>query len=169
MRKMTYRRIQSFNALLTVAVLFASLYFQYVVGLAPCPLCLMQRICVFILLWVMSLSFRTQKKAHYISLFQILFACAGLFFALRQLWLQSLPAESVPACMPGLDILMRYFPWQTVARTLLWGTGDCAEATWSFGGITMAGWSALYFAFIALMGCFLYWRTRTSQFKNSDY
>jgi protein dithiol:quinone oxidoreductase len=169
MKKITYRRIQTFNAALTVGVLFASFYFQYAVGLAPCPLCLMQRLCVFLLLAIMGLSFRTLKKARRISFLQIIFASAGLFFALRQLWLQSLPAANVPACMPGLDILIRYFPWQTIAKTLFWGTGDCAEATWHFWGISMAGWSALYFSFMLLMGCFLFWCTRAQPMDVMQY
>ncbi|HHF7366986.1 TPA: disulfide bond formation protein B [Legionella bozemanae] len=162
MRKITYRKIQTFNAMLTLFVLFASFYFQYVVGLTPCPLCIMQRVCVFLLLAVMGLSFRTLKRARIISLLQIIIACAGLYFALRQLWLQSLPAGEAPACMPGLDILIRYFPWQTVLKTLFWGTGDCAEVSWQMLGISMPGWCALYFLFMALMGCFLFWNTRKS-------
>jgi disulfide bond formation protein DsbB len=161
MKKMTYRRIQSFNALITLWVLLASFYFQYVLGLHPCPLCIMQRICLFMLLGVMGLSFRSKRKAHFICFAQVFFASAGLFFSLRQLWLQSLPATNVPACMPGLDILIRYFPLKTVARTLFWGAGDCAEVTWSLWGISMPGWGALYFLFMIFMGCFLVGHTRT--------
>lgn len=156
-----YRRVQYFLVLLTVFVLFFSLYAQYVVGLEPCPLCLMQRLCVFILMAIMGLTLATLKKARIISLCQVFVAGAGLFFALRQLWLQSLPPGAAPACMPGLDILIRYFPWQDVAHALLWGTGDCAEATWSFFGLSMAAWSALYFLLMSVSGLFLYSRTKT--------
>ncbi|KTD44797.1 disulfide bond formation protein B [Legionella parisiensis] len=162
MRKITYRKIQTFNAMLTLFVLFASFYFQYVVGLTPCPLCIMQRVCVLLLLAVMGLSFRTLKRARIISVLQVIIACAGLYFALRQLWLQSLPEGEAPACMPGLDILIRYFPWQTVVKTLFWGTADCAEVSWQMLGISMPGWCALYFLFMVLTGCFLFWNTRKS-------
>jgi disulfide bond formation protein DsbB len=158
MTKLMYQRIQTFNALLTLIVLFVSFYFQYAQGLVPCPLCIMQRVCVFLLLGVMGLSFRTLSRARFISLMQIIFSLAGLFFALRQLWLQSLPTSQVPACLPGLDILIRYFPWKTILHTLFWGAGDCAEAPWHLWGISMAGWSAIYFVFMFLMGCFLFWK-----------
>lgn len=161
MTKLNYRRIQRLLVLITFFVLFASLYAQYFLGLHPCPLCLMQRICVFILLGLMGLTLGTLKKAHLISLIQFIIACAGLFFALRQLWLQSLPPGSAPACMPGLDVLIRYFPWQSVAKALFWGTGDCAEVSWSMWGISMPGWAALYFIFMAVISLFLYFRTRT--------
>lgn len=158
MSKINYRRMQLLLTIVTLVVLFSSLYFQYVIKLQPCPLCLMQRLCVFVLLGLMGLSMRTMSKAHVISFIQFLVACAGLFFASRQLWLQSLPAGQAPACMPGLDVLINYFPWQTVARALLWGAGDCAEINWSFWGITMPGWSAMYFLFMAIccLGMFLY-------------
>jgi disulfide bond formation protein DsbB len=160
MTKLTYRKIQTINALSTLCVLFLSFYFQYGLGLAPCPLCIMQRACVFLLLGVMGFSFYTLKRAHLISFMQIIFSLAGLFFASRQLWLQSLPASEVPACLPGLDILIRYFPLKTVIQTLLWGAGECSEVIWALGGVSMAGWSAMYFIFMFLISSFLFWRTR---------
>lgn len=162
MRKHDYKRIQSFLALITFFVLFASFYLQYVKGLHPCPLCLMQRICVFLLLALMGLSLGSLKKARLASLLQIIISSAGLFFSLRQLWLQSLPPGKAPACMPGLDVLIHYFPWQTVAQALFWGSGDCAESSWSLLGISMPGWSAFYFLFMLLTGVMLYLRTRSS-------
>ncbi|MFO3149046.1 disulfide bond formation protein B [Legionella pneumophila serogroup 1] len=161
MKKLTYRKTQSFQVIITVLVIFASFYLEYAVGLQPCPLCLMQRICVFILLGLMGVSLGTLKKAHIVSLMQFLVACAGLYFSLRQLWLQSLPSDQAPACMPGLDVLIQYFPWQTVAKALFWGAGDCAEVTWTMFGISMPGWAAMYFLFMAIMGLFLFFRTRT--------
>jgi protein dithiol:quinone oxidoreductase len=162
MKKITYRKIQSILAMVTVIVLLSSFYLQYAVGLQPCPLCLMQRICVFLLLGLMGLSLGTLRKAHIVSLIQVIIAAAGLFFASRHLWLQSLPSGQAPACMPGLDVLIQYFPWQTVLHALLWGAGDCAEVDWSLWGISMPGWSALYFLFMVVSGLFLYFQTRAS-------
>ncbi|MCL9685853.1 disulfide bond formation protein B [Legionella maioricensis] len=161
MKKLTYKKIQLVLVLVTFFVLFASFYFQYFLGLRPCPLCIMQRLCVFLLLGLLGLSLGTLKKAHFVCLTQVVISCAGLFFSLRQLWLQSLPAGKAPACMPDLDVLIRYFPWQTVARALFWGAGDCAEVTWTMAGISMPGWTALYFLFMALTGLLLYFLTRT--------
>ena len=157
MKKIQYKQLQKGNVLLTLFVLCASFYFQYVLELTPCPLCLMQRVCLFLLLVVMGLSFRALNRAHYTSLAQVIVAAAGLFFAVRQLWLQSLPASDMPACMPGLDIVIRYFPWKTIARTLFLGTGDCAEVSWSFLGISLPGWCALYFTWMLCVGYFLCW------------
>lgn len=160
MTKIQYRAVQYGLVWLTLFVLLFSFYSQYILGLQPCPLCLMQRACVFILLVLMSLSLRTLKRARALTLIECFIACAGLFFALRQLWLQSLPEGSAPACMPGLDILIRYFPMKDVLHALLWGSGDCAESVWSFLGLSMAGWSACYFAFMVLSSLYLCVRLR---------
>lgn len=93
-------------------------------------------------------------------LLQVLVAGAGLFFATRQLWIQSMPAGKVPVCMPGLDVLIKYFPWQTVAKVLFWGSGECVESSWNWLGISMPGWSALYFLFMIIAGIFLFYLTR---------
>lgn len=77
--KNTYRKFQTFSAALTAFVLFASFYFEYVVGLMPCPLCMMQRICVFIV-GDYERKFLHVKKAHIICVLQIIIACAGLYF-----------------------------------------------------------------------------------------
>lgn len=160
MKKTTYKSMQLFLVLITIIVFFASLYFQYFLGLQPCPLCIMQRFCVFLLLCLMGLSLGTLKKAHLISLLQVIISCAGLFFCVRQLWLQSLPADQAPACMPGLDVLLHYFPWQDAVKALLWGSGDCAEKTWGMLGVSMPGWAAMYFLFMAISGLFLFYSTR---------
>jgi protein dithiol:quinone oxidoreductase len=150
--------IRYFIALLTAFVLFASFYFQYALGMQPCPLCLMQRLSVFLLfaLCFMGLRLRNSPdKCGKIDCILIVVACAGLFFACRQLWLQSLPEGAVPACMPGLDILLQYFPWKTTAAALFWGTGECARASWSLLGLSMPSWSALYFSCIIISGVVL--------------
>lgn len=161
MTKYNYRRIQNFLMLPSFFVFFASIYFQYVAGLQPCPLCLMERLCVFLLLILLGLSLTSLRRAHFITLLQTLIASAGLFFSLRQLWLQTFPAGKAPACLPGLDVLIKYFPWQTVARVLFWGSAECAEVSWSLLGISMPGWGAIYFFFMVVAGIYLYLRTRT--------
>lgn len=159
MSKFSYRRWQIILTLLSFTVLVSSFYFQYVKQLQPCPLCLMQRLCVFLLFMFsfIGVYIQTLKAGKRIARLQFIIALGGLFFACRQLWLQSLPTGQTPACMPGLDILIRYFPWQDVLRTLLWGTGECAEISWRWLGLSMPAWSALYFLFMAILALPIYW------------
>ena len=158
MSKRDYRLFQGLLLLLTLLTMVASFYLQYMRGLQPCPLCIMQRFCAFILLFfcLMGLRTATLKLSKWVCSLQIFFSLAGLFFASRQLWLQSLPSDKVPACMPGLDILIHYFPWQNVAKALFWGAGDCAEVTWQFLGLSLPAWSMLYFLIILAGSSFLF-------------
>lgn len=144
------RLIQLVVISLSAIVFFASLYLQYFGQLQPCPLCLMQRACVLIIFIfaTLSLCLKQQKSRQIMVICQVLFALAGLYFAGRHLWLMSLPASEIHACVPGIDILIRYFPWEDIAHALFWGSGDCTEITWNFLGLSLPAWSALYFLFV---------------------
>lgn len=139
---------------ITMTVLMASFYFQFVQKLEPCPLCLMQRFSVMILLALsmMALFMGVSARAITIARLQMIIALAGLYFAGRQLWLQWLPETQTPSCLPGLDVLMRFFPWQDVAKALFLGAGECAEVSWRWLGLTMPAWAALYFIAMFLAG-----------------
>ena len=39
-----------------------------------------------------------------------LISLGGAAVAIRQLWLQSLPEDQVPACGPGIDYMLEVFP-----------------------------------------------------------
>ena len=70
---------------------------------------------------------------------------AGAGIALRHLWLQSLPADEVPACGPNLDYMLDAFPLTDVLTQVLSGSGECAEISWRFLGLTIPGWSLVVF------------------------
>lgn len=138
---------------IALAISFTSVYFEFVVGLLPCPLCIMQRLAIFLL--TLSLFLRLvlpfAKARCLFAISSIGFSWLGFFFALRQVYLQSLPMDKVPACGPSLDILIQYFPWQDVMHALFYGTGDCAKVDWTFLGGSMALWSLVAFAFFAVV------------------
>ena len=101
--KRLFKIEQSMITLLTMLVLLVSFYLQYAVGLEPCPLCLMQRFMMFGLLFVAlrGLLGFAKRRACVLACFELLFASGGVFFAARQLWLQSLPAADTGMCLPG--------------------------------------------------------------------
>jgi disulfide bond formation protein DsbB len=78
-------------------------------------------------------------------------AALGAAVAARQVWLQHLPADMVPACGPGLEYLLKKFPLADVLGKVLMGSGECAEAGWKFLGLTIAGWSLLW---LVLLGAY---------------
>ena len=78
-------------------------------------------------------------------------AIAGGAVSLRHIWLQSLPADQVPACGPGLNYMLDVFPLQSVIQEVLAGSGECAEMDWSFLGLSLPAWSLVVFSGLLLV------------------
>jgi len=169
MTKRHFRLTQNALALITVAVVFFSFYFQYALGFLPCPLCLMQRVfaCVLLFFCLMGLSLGSLARAKHVALAQIFCAVLGLFFASRQLWLQSMAAPDLAVCLPGFDMLIRYFPWRELLHLFLWGSNSCGEVVWHGLGLSMAAWAALYFGLMALCSGILFFRLTVAPIEAS--
>ena len=140
---------------LVCATLIAfALYLQHVKGEDPCPLCMVQRIAFIALGSVFLVAAlhgpRRTAAAIYGSLL-VLLACAGAAVAGRHVWLQSLPKNMVPECGPGLDFILERFPLRKAVDMVLRGSGECAEKGWTFLGLTIAGWSLLWFVALAVL------------------
>ena len=140
--------------LLTMLALFVSFELQYVKNLEPCPLCFMQRVMMFGILSVALIGILgfTRRRAGFLIAAELLFTSGGIFFALRQLWLQSLPVVETGMCLPGIEALMDKLPWQDVVHIFIWGSSTgCGEVDWTFAGLSMPAWSAVYFGVIGLI------------------
>jgi disulfide bond formation protein DsbB len=139
-------------------MMIAALYLEHVVGLAPCPLCIVQRICVIgfgavCLIAAIHGSRKTGRRAY--SILALLFAVAGGATAIRQIWLQNMPADQLPSCLPSLEYMMDALPFQEIARLILHGTAECAEVSWTLLGMSIPEWTLL--AFIAMV-VFCFWQ-----------
>ena len=66
-------------------------------------------------------------------------------FSARQIWLQALPKDQVPSCGMGLNYMMETMPFMDVFRRVLEGSGECAEKGWVFLGLSIAGWTFVFF------------------------
>ena len=131
-----------------------ALYLQYVKGEDPCPLCMLQRI-GFIALGVVFLTAALHNPGRVAAAIYaavlVLIAGAGAAVAGRQVWLQSLPKNMVPECGPGLDFILERFPLRKALEMVLRGSGECAEKGWTFLGLTIAGWSLVWFVALATL------------------
>lgn len=140
-------------AISVISMLFA-FYFQYVQDLAPCPLCMTQRVFV-VLAGLIALAAYIHNPQHVgLRIYAALTAAAavaGGFFSSRQLWLQSLPEDQVPACGPPLEYIMENFPLLDALQVLMRGDGNCAEVTWQLFGFSMPAWVLLIFITLALI------------------
>ena len=129
-------------------------FMEHVLGLAPCPLCLMQRIWVMIAGAVALIALVDRPTRVGYPLLTVAAALAGAGFAIRQLYLQSLPPDAIPACGPDLGYLFEAFPFKDVLKAMTFGTGDCAQVM-KVLGVNIATWSLL--GFLALIATGAFW------------
>ena len=142
-------------ALACVLLIAVALYMQYGMGLEPCPLCIFQRLAIMALAVVFILATFVNPQGwgrRLVGAFVLLFAAAGGAVAGRQVWLQHLPEDQVPACGPGLDYMLEVFPWRKVVDLVLRGSGECAEVHWRLFGLSIAEWMILVFAGLLILG-----------------
>ena len=141
------------GVLVCIGLLAFALYLQYVELQEPCPLCILQRIAFFAMMAVFVVAAvhgPTRRAAFVYSTIAFLCAAAGGAVAARQVWLQHLPADRVPACGPGLEYMLERFPLSEVLGKVLQGSGECAEVGWKFLGLSIAGWSLVWFVLLGV-------------------
>ena len=134
-----------------------ALYLQFFQGLQPCSLCVFQRLAyiVYGLIALLAIIQNPESWGGRIYAFlQLPVAILGMAIALRQVWLQSLPTDQVPACGPGINFLLQEFPISKVVQVVWAGSSDCAIVTWRFWTLSMATWSAILFGVLFLLSLF---------------
>jgi disulfide bond formation protein DsbB len=141
------RRLFGLIAVVCAGMLaFGILYLQNVVGLDPCPMCIVQRYCL-ILVGVFSALAAFSKGPTGWRLWGFLAVVVGgfgAFTAARQSWLQWNPPE-IATCGRDLYGMIESFPLQRAIPMIFKGSGDCTAIDWTFLGGTIANWSFVWF------------------------
>ncbi|MDP9009276.1 MAG: disulfide bond formation protein B [Pseudomonadota bacterium] len=140
---MTARRGNFLGFLACAGLLAYAYYAQFVMHLEPCPLCIFQRVGVFVLGVVFLIAALHDPAAFGRRVYALLLSLAALAtigIALRHLYIQSLPPDSVPACGASLDFMLKVFSLSEVLVKVLTGSGECAKVTWQFLGLAMPAW-----------------------------
>ncbi len=133
------------------------LYMEHVMLLSPCGLCITQRVFVMLCGFVCLVSALHNPSAEGQKAYAIVAAMmcvCGSYFAGRQIWLQHLPEDQVPACGPGLTYIFDNFPFIETLNFLLKGDGNCAEVLFRFMGLSIPEMSMV--AFIGLFSSLLF-------------
>lgn len=153
MKQIVNKKTSVWMLIITLTTLVISYGLEFILQLEPCPLCLMQRLCMIVLTFSFLGQFVSQvwsKKRWYFLLQQIVIVL-GIVLAARQLWLQMLGAADNSICMPGFEAILNYFSWDTVIKMLFWGSNDCATVSWKLIGMPLSGWSMAYFIIMFLL------------------
>lgn len=155
------RRVLTLVAAGCIGLLAFGMYLQHVVGLEPCPMCIVQRyalILVAIVAGVAAALSGVKGRRAGIVLMGLL-ALGGAFVAARQSFLQWYPPE-VLSCGRDFYGMIESFPLKRAIPMIFKGSGDCSAIDWTFLGLSIANWSFLCFAGIAALAVALLLRRR---------
>lgn len=136
-----------------------SQYLQHVVGLEPCPMCIVQRYALISVAIISGLAATSGKKGILVGAAALMFASAvfGAYVAARQSWLQWYPPEVV-SCGRDFYGMIENFPLQRAIPMIFRGSGDCSKVDWTFLGGSIANWNFLSFSAFAVLALALIWR-----------
>jgi protein dithiol:quinone oxidoreductase len=146
------RRIWLFILLTCVGLLSFGMYLQHVVGLVPCPMCIVQRYVMVLmaLVAVLGAGLPGRKTALIAGSWLVVLGGGGAYVAARQTWLQWYPPEVV-SCGRDFYGMIETFPLQRAIPMIFKGGGDCTKVDWTFLGGSIANWSFVAFVGLGLL------------------
>jgi disulfide bond formation protein DsbB len=164
--QLTRRQANTMGVACCSGMMAAALFFQHVLHLEPCPLCVLQRVGtislgIVFLVAAMQNPGRTGARAYGVLL--MLVAAVAASVSARHVWLQSLPPDQAPECGPGLDYILDVFPLLDALKMVFSGSGECAEIVWQFLGLSMPAWVFICFVTLGLAGLAFNWARRPGE------
>ena len=137
------------GAIACFALLAYAIFEQFQMGIEPCPKCIFQRIAVIAMGIFFLLGALHGPGARGRRIYAILVAIAaavGAVIAVRHLYVQLSPHDPLmEGCGPGLNYLLDSFPIAEAVKKAFMASGDCGEINWTLLGITMPGWTLIWF------------------------
>ncbi len=142
-----------------------ALYAQYGLDLAPCPLCIFQRIAViatgaFFLLAALHNPGKVGARVY--GALTVIAALLGIAISARHIWIQAQPPGTVASCGADLNYLLDIMPVTEVLTKALTGSGECGKVDWQLLGLSMPWWVAISLGVLAL------WAVLNA-FRRSDF
>lgn len=137
-------------------------YLQHVQLLDPCPLCILQRM-VFMAMGVLFLVGGVHDARGWggraYALVVAFLGVLGAGIAGRHIYLQGLPPEQLPECGPGLDYMLETLPFTEALVKVFTGSGECAEVSWTFLGLSMPAWALIWFLGLGCWALLFGWKS----------
>ena len=153
------RRVLLALGMTSIAMLGFGLYLQHVVGLNPCPMCIVQRYALILVAIIAGLTSLSNRRGPQLAgvILATMTALGGAFVAARQSWLQWYPPQEA-SCGRDLYGMIETFPLKRAIPMIFKGSGDCTAVDWTFLGGSLANWSFVVFSAIILLCSLLIWR-----------
>ena len=159
----TARQAWALLLLACIGPLGFALYLQHVVGLEPCPMCIVQRYAMTVVALIALIGWVVthQRAGQVLVAVGVLAAGFGAFVAARQSWLQWYPPNIV-SCGRDFYGMIEAFPLQRAVPLIFRGSGDCAAIDWTFLGGSIANWSFVAFVAMAIWLLAVMWQKLAS-------
>ncbi len=138
----------------TASLIGGALVLEYGFDLAPCALCLNQRLWVVLAGLIAAAGCAHNPRLSIYPALTALASVGGAMFSLRHLYLLTLPPGAVPRCGVDFGYMIDAFPLAEVLAAMLSGTGECADQSATIPALALAGFVGI----VAL--AFLQWRSR---------
>lgn len=140
------------TALLSLIVAVAALgvggglFFQHVLKLEPCPLCILQRVAIIGAGACAALGLLARGGRGQLAAAVLATACAlaGAGIAAWHSWILVYPPESM-SCGRPFEWFHKDFPLETWLPKLFAGHGDCLKVDWTFLGLAIPNLSLIAF------------------------
>jgi len=137
---------------ITLLMTLGAFFFQYVVDIKPCPLCLFQRNIALLTsaIFLVALIHNPKNWTRRLYAFMVLVSSlAGMIFAARHTWLHAQVDPHTSDCGgPGLDLLMDRLPTTVFIERVFNGTIDCIDTVTTFLQLPLPAWIFLLYTFL---------------------
>ena len=149
------KRFYSLGFIIGLIALAGGYYVEYVQGVLPCALCLLQRIVLSILMLLFFVGWMIQPTSRTKTIFNallLILSITGAGLALRQVWLQHHPIMAeTSSCVLGLTYLFKVFPFHTALWTAVKGSQECGKIYGKIFGFSLPLWSLITFLALTLL------------------
>jgi len=142
------RRLLALVVAIVAASMAGALYFQYVLNLEPCPLCVLQRMAIIAagIAAAGGLLVGAAFGQLAAGLLSLLFSLLGAGIAGWHGWLLAAPHEESLSCGRPFEWFHDDFPLSVWLPKIFAGKGDCMSLDWTLFGLAIPHLSLIAFA-----------------------
>ena len=134
---------------------------QTLLRLAPCPLCIFQRLLYIVIGLIGLLGFVLPAGRMLWATLAGGLGLLGFGVAAYQTWMQAYPHLAPECSFTDPNVIERLVDWLGMQMpSMFLATGFCATRDWEMFGLSMANWSVLIFAGIVAYAAWLFMRKR---------
>ncbi|MCG6574307.1 disulfide bond formation protein B [Pseudomonas sp. AF32] len=130
-------------------------YLEYAVGLAPCSLCVLQRLCLMLFLGnclAACVHGPGQTGSIIYGALGLVLVSGAMTLAWHQVLVQSHSAELLPDCFSRTQ---GSSSWWSAVHRVIDGAVDCASITWTLFDLSVPEWSLLFFLAVSIVMTYL--------------